>query len=204
MSETSEDKELQAISQIINALDSLDIEEKKRVLDYVFNRIGLKNIKINPAQSGSGTYKPDNGLTESVSHDGLENNQAMNKLIDIRSLAKQKNPKTAIQMAVVVAYYLSELAPNEERKTTINSDDVTKYFKQADFKLPKGRPIYTLSNAKNAGYLELAGETGSYKLNPVGYNLVVHNLPSSSVIEASKRTVKKTKSKKGKDKKNRK
>jgi len=34
----------------------------------------------------------------------------------------------------------------------------------------------TLVHAKNAGYLDSSGP-GSYKLNPVGYNLVAHAMP---------------------------
>ena len=79
-------------------------------------------------------------------------------------------------MAAVVAYYLSELAPPEERKSSVNVQDITKYFKQANFPLPKAIKDM-LSHARDAGYLDSAGEVGQYKLNPVGYNLVVHNLP---------------------------
>ena len=81
-------------------------------------------------------------------------------------------------MAALVAYYLSELAPEGEQKDEINSSDLEKYFKQAGFKLP--RSIYqTLPNAAAAGYFDGTGG-GKYRLNPVGYNLVVHGLPRGS------------------------
>jgi hypothetical protein len=79
-------------------------------------------------------------------------------------------------MAAVVAYYLSEMAP--DRKIEIDSDDIKKYFKQGDFPLPD-RAAKTLFDAKNAGYLDAGGTRGTYKLNPVGHNLVAHNLPAS-------------------------
>jgi hypothetical protein len=80
-------------------------------------------------------------------------------------------------MAALVAYYLSELAGDDERKDAINAADLEKYFKQAGFKLPKAIP-QTLLNAAAAGYFDALGN-GQYKLNPVGYNLAVHGLPRS-------------------------
>jgi len=93
-------------------------------------------------------------------------------------------------MAALVAYYLSEAAPEGVRKQTINTDDIKTYFKQAPFKLPS-RPEQTLLNAKNAGYFDSVGG-GQYKLNPVGYNLVVHNLPASGVGTAPPRANRRT------------
>ena len=77
-------------------------------------------------------------------------------------------------MACLVAHYLQELAAKGERKDTVSTADLAKYFKAAKFKLPVIK--YTLGNAKNAGYFDSVG-SGEYKLNAVGYNLVVHTLP---------------------------
>ena len=77
-------------------------------------------------------------------------------------------------MACLVAHYLQELAAKGERKDTVGTADLAKYFKAAKFKLPVIK--YTLGNAKNAGYFDSVGG-GEYKLNAVGYNLVVHTLP---------------------------
>lgn len=79
-------------------------------------------------------------------------------------------------MACLVAYYLQEVAPEGERKDFINSADLEKYFKQANFKLPQ-RVQQVLPEAKSSGYFDSAGR-GEYKLNAVGYNLVAHSLPS--------------------------
>jgi hypothetical protein len=93
----------------------------------------------------------------------------------IRDLKEEKNPDQANQMAALVAFYLSEVADAGERKDLIDSSDIVKYFKQASFKLPKV-VRQTLPNAASAGYLDAVGN-GLFKLNPVGYNLVVHGLP---------------------------
>jgi hypothetical protein len=78
-------------------------------------------------------------------------------------------------MAALVAYYLAELAPQSEQTKALTRALLTKYFKQANYPLPK-HPNMTLVDAKNAGYLDSAGR-GSYQLNPVGYNLIAHGLP---------------------------
>ena len=78
-------------------------------------------------------------------------------------------------MAALIAYYLSELAPEGEKSDTINSNVLRRYLKVAGFRLPN-KISYTLINAAAAGYLDNVGR-GEYRLNPVGYNLVVHGLP---------------------------
>jgi hypothetical protein len=110
--------------------------------------------------------------------------------LSIRDLKDEKKPASSNQMAALVAYYLSEIAPEAERKDTINASDLEKYFKQAGFKLPKVIS-QALPNAAAAAYLDAAGN-GLYKLNPVGYNLVVHGLPRANgqVTGSGKRTKK--------------
>ena len=100
------------------------------------------------------------------------------KVADIRSLKQEKSANTDREMTVLVAYYLQNEAPENERKDTMGSADVLKYFKQANHPIPS-RPGMTLTNTKNAGYLEQVGQ-GKYRLNAVGYNLVAHNMPSGT------------------------
>ena len=78
-------------------------------------------------------------------------------------------------MAALVAYYLANVAPKTDRKDRITAKDIETYFKIAEFPLP-GKTQFTLPNAKAAGYLDAVGN-GEYKLNAVGYNLVVHSMP---------------------------
>ena len=96
--------------------------------------------------------------------------------IDIRSLKEQKEPRSANEMAALVAYYVSELLPPDEQRTVITAADIEKYFKQANYRLP-GRVAQALPDAARAGYFD-AVDRGQYRLNPVGYNLVAHGMPS--------------------------
>lgn len=160
----SEDKELNAMAQIISLLTPLDEEERSRVLEYVLKRLHMAAI-----QSSSDDIRPS---TES-----LDSSTPSRPIKDIRSLTAEKQPRSANEMVVLVAYYLSELAGPNEHLDTINADVIRRYFKMAGFPLPKVLKN-VLPNALAAGYLESASR-GEYRINPVGYNLVVHGLPRS-------------------------
>lgn len=175
MVESAADAELQALTSVLNALAPLEPDARSRVLDYVFRRFGLPNSALGSsppsaiAPMGPAASEPGPAL-----------------VTDIRSLTDQKKPKSAIEMAPVVAYYLAYLAPEGEKKAELAASDVTKYFHQANFRLP-GKAAMTLVHAKNAGYLDAGSKRGSYKLNPVGYNLVAHRLPAGASIGGSAR-----------------
>ena len=85
---------------------------------------------------------------------------------------------SAQQMACLVAYYLQEHAPKEERTKEVTTADLERLFKQAGYKLPV-RMEQVLVNAKIAGYFESV-DRGKYRLTRVGYNLITHSLPRAT------------------------
>lgn len=101
---------------------------------------------------------------------------------DIRSFFDEKRPSSDIEAAAAAAYYNQYLAPEASRRDTIDSASLQEAFRLAKRPLP-ARTIYTLTNARNAGYLDSVGEGGQFRLNAVGYNLVEHNLGSSRASE---------------------
>jgi len=167
MAESNIKNEIKAIETITNILEPLDKAAQQRVLQYTMQHLGLQVEQANQPpiilseNKGSQTEQPTPHLQQRVT--------------DIRSLHNQKQPNSAMEMAAIVAYYLSQLAPKEERKDVIVTKDITKYFNQAGYPLPT-KPQFTLPNAKGAGYFESAGR-GKYRLNPVGHNLVAYGLP---------------------------
>lgn len=169
MSEIPSDPELNAIQSIINALEPLNAEARQRVIAYIFQRLGLAieqqatSINSGELSVGSATTNPPITPITSV-------------VMDIRTLKEQKAPSTAIEMAAIVAFYLTELAPSDTRKDVISKNEIDNYFKQANFPLPKDSK-FTLPNASKAGYFDALGN-GQYRLNPVGFNLVAHGLPA--------------------------
>ena len=115
---------------------------------------------------------------------------------DIRSFFEEKQPSSDIEAAAAAAYYNQYLAPDASRRDTIDSASLQEAFRLAKRPLP-ARTIYTLSNARNAGYLDSVGEGGQFRLNAVGYNLVEHGLGKGM---AEKHPRKKTRRKPGRKK----
>ncbi len=164
----------QAIDQIINALEGLSQDAR---LTAVFAACKHLNVQVSPP-----VERPVSGaaISTRVETSGLAAGRQEQSVhtgrVDIRTLTESKKPDSARQMACNVAYYLQELAPESERRQTISTREIEKYFKQASFKLPKGMD-QVLKDAKHSGYFE-SSSRGEYKLNAVGYNLVVHGLPT--------------------------
>lgn len=155
----------QAIDAIVEALKYLDDTSQVTAI-----RAACDHLKIKPPETiGMGHARP--GGTPPPG--GASGTPTMPT--DIRTLKQDKQPSTANEMAALVAFYLSELAPEAERKAQVQQEDMVRYFKQAGYPLPK-QPRFLLPNAKNSGYFDFRGE-GKYCLNAVGYNLVAHNLP---------------------------
>jgi len=173
ITKSSADRELAAISSILQALERLDGESIQRVLDYVFGRLSIAAPRHVKSVT---TVAPRGANSAQSSHV---------RRPSIRDLKEEKQPESSNQMAALVAYYLSEIADDLERKEAVNTADLKKYFKQANFKLPKSLP-QTLSNATAAGYFDPTG-SGLYKLNAVGYNLVAHGLPRAQSTPAKRK-----------------
>jgi hypothetical protein len=178
--------ELQAIKTIQETLEPLKPEVRARVMDYVFKVLGIEPLQA-PLAWPSATPPALPGAT--TPPPGGPGQPAQ----DILSLKEEKKPTTATQMIAVVAYYLAH--GSSPRQDYITADDVEKYFIQGRFPMP-GSKSQALVNTKNAGYLD-AIDTGRYKLNSVGYNLVAHKMPRNGSTSApsggkTRRSVKKT------------
>lgn len=176
------DLEFDAITAIVRALQPLDEEARSRVLDYSLRRLGLRAAASQtpePAPTARGLI---------ATHEAAGRTPTVH---DIRTLREEKQPKSANEMAALVGFYLAHLAPEADRKSDITADDITKYFHDANFPLP-GTPRITLVHARNAGYFD-AGTRGSYRLNPVGHNLVAHRLPAATSRVRSQRRARRSK-----------
>jgi hypothetical protein len=108
---------------------------------------------------------------------------------DIRTFFEMKKPSSDVEAATATAYFYAYAAPEKDRRETIDAALLQDAFRLARRPLP-ARTIFTLNNARNAGYLDSAGE-GQFRLNAVGYNLVEHALGS----EGSEQVRRKPKSK---------
>ena len=180
--ESAEDDVVKAISTLMSVLKPLDDAARVHVLEFVIKRLGI-----------SLTAVPTEPIHKSVTSDVNSVPQTppaptLAGAVDIRSFAAEKSPKTVNQKVAVLAYYLAHLAPVSERRDYLVSDDISTYFIQAGFELPTAQPSMTLTNAKNAGYLN-ALDRGQYKLNAVGHNLVAHKLPGRETGQNKRKTM---------------
>lgn len=188
--------EVEAIGAVLEHLEPLSDPARMRVLDYVLQALKISRTDVGGGDD-HGNENTGNGETPLPADSGSGDGE---KRPDIRSLREQKQPRTAVEMAVVAGYYLTELAPGDERKDAIETADLTRLFKQAAYPLP-AQMRNILGSAASAGYLDLV-DRGRYRLNPVGHNLVVHNLPSGDApAQPRKRAAKKSVAKKAAAKK---
>jgi len=158
-SPTSEDAELKAINAIVTALSPLKEEQRLRALEYVLRRFNAVALQAPPVAAAPQAFQPTSLAPPATFVSG-----APATMTDIRTLKETKQPKSANEMAALVAFYLSEVAPLGERKLEIDKTDVEHYFKLASFKLT-AKAGQTLVNAKNAGYLDAGSGPGQYKGN---------------------------------------
>jgi hypothetical protein len=173
----------QAIDQIIQSLRALEKREQQAAVAMVCTLLDLA-----PAQTSAPpppAQRPAEHVKEPPDALGARSDTDRGPApplhgLDIRTLRDEKQPESARQMACVVAYYLMEHAPEAERKQSIVTADLDRYFKQAKFKLPT-KLDQVLPDCKTAGYFEQVSR-GEYRLTRVGYNLVTHSLPKTSKV----------------------
>jgi hypothetical protein len=161
----------QAIDEMAKALNGLDDPSKSIAIKAVCELFSIA-IDSSPLQNKEDKQQLTTGRQEEIPP---KDRQSGLSQIDIRSLKEQKAPSSAVEMVCIMAYYLENHAPQNERKNIISSADISKYFRQAPYPLPK-YAAQVLVDAKFAGYFDSVSH-GKYKLNPVGHNLVVHTLP---------------------------
>jgi hypothetical protein len=165
------EREIDAIKTVLTALEPLPAEVRTHVLGYVLTRLQIALPPVQQAEKPSISARQTE-LPLGAAEGGAERQPTT---VHIKELKEMKKPNSASEMAALVAYYLANVAPQNDRKDRINTKAVETYFKIAEFPLPS-KTRFTLPNAKAAGYLDAVGN-GEYKLNAVGHNLIMHGMP---------------------------
>jgi hypothetical protein len=162
----------QAIDQVIGALEAFEAADQQTILRAVYAHLGILGpAGAAPADRTHEEPAPEKHVAAMRSRTSEDEYAGM----DIKTFKERKNPSSARQMACVVAYYLAEIATGDERKRTVTTDDIEKYFKQGRYALPT-KLEQLLIDCRAAGYFESTAR-GEYKLTRVGHNLVAHQLP---------------------------
>ena len=175
--------DLEAVRIIVQTLESFDKVERERIIRWAREKLGMP-IPVREEAAGKAQV-PSTGQVQMPSEAGVPSATTGQKIggTDIRSFIKSKNPKSGQQLAAVVAYYYHLVAPEPERKDSIDATDLLDACRKADWPRP-GKPAQTMINAHEAGYLDRTGEKGRYRLNSVGENLVAMVLPEGDISEA--------------------
>jgi hypothetical protein len=174
----SRKSDFMAAEEIKSILHDRQKAEQERIMRWVNESLGLSMIPtgVGPQSLSPPPLPPTTPSTHSEGHASSPHATIRQK--DIKMFADEKQPKTDIQFAAVVAYYHRFEAAEPIRKGTITAEDLqeaTRLAVRSRFKAPHS----TLNNAVKQGYFDRAGR-GEFKLNAVGENLVAMALPVTS------------------------
>lgn len=158
-----------AAKVIVETLQGMDKTSQALAMRFAAETLGL--------QSASVTHPPATSVMPASTSSAPPSSGGATHLTDIKQFTAAKAPKSDQQFAAVVAYFYRFEAPEAQRKDTIDADSLLEAARLAGRKRP-GNPRFTLNNAKNAGYLDVAA-TGKYRINSVGENLVAMALPGN-------------------------
>ena len=185
--------DLEAVRTIVETLQGFDVKDQERIIRWASEKIGL--VPVAPQQSANSAGEVDDlGVSLSAPVASIEGTR-----LDIKSFVNEKNPGSDVQFAAVVAYYYQFEAAEDEKKETINSEDLQEACRKAS-RQRLAKPSKTLHNAHMRGLLDKTGERGAFKINSVGENLVAMTLPGGTTATNTVRRVRKRETKQGKSK----
>jgi hypothetical protein len=178
-----------AAEQIKGILSGWEKAEQERIIRWVSESLGLA---VAPGTTG-GHVPPLPTPTRSPSSARMERRRrpvpAGGRLKGIEAFVAEKKPKSDQQFAAVVAYFYGFESPQAQRKDTITSADLQEAARLVGWRRFR-QPSVTLNNAVSQGYLDRVGR-GTFRLNPVGENLVATALPGTVGEGAGPRSTKK-------------
>ena len=163
-----------AAKAIVEALKGLDKPSQTLAIRFASESLGVSGVAMqSPPAVGapSPMSQPEvRGATHST---------------DIKQFTAAKAPKSDQQFAAVAAYFYRFEASESSKKDTVDANTLKEAARLAGRRQAKNW-TFTLTNAKNSGYLDSAG-SGQYRINSVGENLVAIALPGDDSASAPKR-----------------
>jgi hypothetical protein len=163
-----------AAKTIVEALKGLDKPSQTLALRFASESLGLSGVV--------GQAPPAVGAPSAMSQPEV---RGATHSTDIKQFTAAKAPKSDQQFAAVAAYFYRFEASESARKDTVDANTLKEAARLAGRRQAKNW-AFTLTNAKNSGYLDSAG-SGKYRINSVGENLVAIALPGDDSESAPKR-----------------
>lgn len=156
-----------AAKSIVEALKGLDKPSQSLAIRFASETLGLSALGMPPPSSVANTSQVPQPELRGATHS-----------TDIKQFTAAKEPKSDQQFAAVAAYFYRFEAPEPDRKDAIDANTLKEAARLSGRRQAKNW-TFTLTNAKNAGYLDSAG-SGQYRINSVGENLVAIALPGDN------------------------
>ncbi|HEX5105128.1 MAG TPA: hypothetical protein VFV87_15015 [Pirellulaceae bacterium] len=177
---------LEAAQKIVAILDGMTNEHRLLAVKFALETLGLQAPTAQVHEPQALQHPPQS--VQAAATPPL-------RRMDIKTFTNMKAPKTDTQFTAVVAYFYQIESPEDQRKESINIETMKEAARLVGGRRQPPNWKFTLQNARNAGYLEAAGD-GNYRLTPVGENLVAITLPGNAVAGGGNGAGKKKKSSK--------
>ena len=180
---------LAAAQKIVAELQGMSPENQSLAVQFA-----MQTLRLAPPTAHAAATPPRDHQYDPRAHAAAG---SLGQSTDIKSFTSAKSPQSDQQFTAVVAFYNQFEANPSERKNVIDAATMKEAARLAGWPQVE-RWTMTLTNAKNAGYLNTAGR-GKYTLSSVGENLVAITLPgkgngASTGITPAKKKAKTTKS----------
>ena len=169
--------EFDAVRMVVEILKDFSSDDQARVMRWAQEKLGFAG---GPHSAVPGFAMPGMAVP------GVGGAASGPKGTDISSFMQAKSPINDVQFATAVAYYYAFEAPEATRKFEISASDLLEAARQSG-RARLRKPIITLHNTMKRGYLDKGGR-GTFKINPVGENLVAMGLPSGSATLSPRRS----------------
>ncbi len=178
--------DLDAVRQIVAALEPFELDDQERILRWVREKLGLATVQPDKPPSQPQTPQLDPAASP----------QQHQTPLDIKKFVDSKRPHNDQAFAATIAYYYRFEAPAADRKESVSKDDLIEACRLAGRERLRA-PAQTLNNAHAAGLLDRE-DRGMYRISTVGENLVAMTLGltgESAQLTPAKRRARRSKKK---------
>ncbi|MGH9506767.1 MAG: hypothetical protein ACRD13_07585, partial [Terriglobales bacterium] len=123
--------DLDAVKAIVEAVKDLAPRDQQRVFRWAAEKLGLPASRGEVDEPAAEADGPASSVLPQP--EGSPQNAG-----DLRAFVAAKAPKSDVQIAVTVAYFLQFLAPGGDRRDAISAADLRDGCRKARVKQPKG------------------------------------------------------------------
>jgi hypothetical protein len=172
--------DLDALKQIVAALEPFEQNDKERIIRWACEKFGIQ------------FHQQQMTIAKSEGNENVAISQLPRRIdeslpgTDIKSFVNSKSPKSDNQFTAVVAYYYQFVAPANLKKDALSGEDLREAIRQVNWHRVED-PGKTIRNAAQAGLFDKSGDRGAYRLNHVGENLVAMTLPEGGASRSAQK-----------------